>query len=106
MYRVRMVFLPHLHFFSKNAIKQLLFHIFSSNFHRLFTGIWGMTLLEKIIASLHHGLDAWPETLEGLCHSVPQEVGHHLCDLEHQQCGSVLRGFVDVLPTNTPDVIV
>ncbi len=87
-YRVATVFWPLFDFFSKNAIKKLVFHIFTSNFHRLFTGIWGMTLLEKITASLHYGLHMQPERPAGLRHDGPQEVDHHLHDLGHQWGGS------------------
>ncbi len=66
----------------------------------------GNDFIDKIATNLYHGLDAWPETLEGLRHGGPQEVGHHLCDLGHRRGGSVQRGFVDVLLTYTPDVIV
>ncbi len=65
-----------------------------------------MTLLEKIAASLNHGLDAQPETLAGLRHAGPQEAGHQLRDLGHQLGSSVVRGFVYFLLTYAPDVII
>jgi len=65
-----------------------------------------MTLFKEIAASLHHGLDAWPETLAGLRHGGPQEVAHHLHDLDHQGGGSAVRGSVGIPLTYAPDVII
>ena len=65
-----------------------------------------MTLFKEIAASLHHGLDARPETLAGLRHGGPQEVAHHLHDLDHQGGGSAVRGSVGIPLTYAPDVII
>ncbi len=50
-YRVAAVFWPLFDFFSKNALKRSVLHILTQNFHRLFTGIWGMASAKK---NYHH----------------------------------------------------
>ena len=63
-----------------------------------------MTLFKEIAASLHHGLDARPEALAGLRHGGPQEVAHHLHDLDHQGGGSAVKGSVGIPLTYAPDL--
>jgi hypothetical protein len=63
-----------------------------------------MPLLEKIAASLHHGLDTVPDQLAVLSHGFPHEDGHHLHDVDHQQGDGVVGGFVNIPPPNTAEV--
>ncbi len=68
------------------------------NLQRTCTGAYSTNLFVKITAKFHHGLNTVPELLAGLGHGFPREVGHHLCDVDHQRGGSVVRGFVNIPP--------
>ncbi len=70
--------------------KQLIFNIFPPNLQIMYTGTCATNLYEKITASLHHDLDMASELLAGLSHSVPREVCHHLCDVDHQRGSGVV----------------
>ena len=63
-----------------------------------------MPLLEKISASLHHGLNTVPYQLAVLSHGVSHEDGHHLHDVDHQHGDGVVGGFVNIPPTNAAEV--